>query len=71
MSRNETAKDTVYELALPWSKLAPSEAGDGMLSLSMLVNDNDGAGRKGYVEWGSGIGGSKDAALFKAADLAP
>jgi hypothetical protein len=71
VSRDETAKDTIYELALPWSKLAPSEAGDGMLSVSMLVNDNDGSGRKGYVEWGSGIGGSKDAALFKAAGLAP
>lgn len=69
--RDEAAKDTVYELALPWSALAPSEAGDGMLSLSMLVNDNDGSGRKGYIEWGSGIGGSKDASLFKAVALAP
>ncbi|GAB3410557.1 sugar-binding protein [Flindersiella endophytica] len=71
VTRDETAKNTVYELALPWSELAPSDAGDGMLSLSMLVNDNDGSGRKGYIEWGSGIGSSKDAALFKAAGLTP
>lgn len=71
VTRDETAKNTVYELALPWSQLAPSEAGDGMLSLSMLVNDNDGSGRKGYIEWGSGIGSSKDAALFKAVSLTP
>ena len=59
----------MYELALPWSKLAPTVAADGMLSLSMLVNDNDGGGRKGYIEWGSGIGTGKDAALFKAVRL--
>lgn len=57
---------TTYELALPWtSHLAPSEPGDGLLSFSMLVNDNDGSGRKGWIEWGSGIGSGKNPALFK------
>jgi hypothetical protein len=65
VTRDENAKDTIYELALPWSELQPSEADDGLLSFSMLVNDNDGQGRKGWIEWGAGIGGAKDNKLFK------
>ena len=30
----------------------------------MLVNDNDGAGREGWVEYASGIGKTKDTTLF-------
>jgi hypothetical protein len=30
-----------------------------------VVNDNDGAGREGYIEWASGIGNGKDSALFR------
>lgn len=63
--RDEAAKQTIYEFALPWSELVPIAADDGMLSFSILVNDNDGTGRKGWIEWGSGIGGSKDNKLFK------
>lgn len=65
ISRDETQQETVYELALPWSLLAPAEPGDGLLSLSLLLNENDGTSRAGWIEWGSGIGGAKDPALFK------
>lgn len=70
VTRNEEQKTTTYELALPWSELYPMKmaAGDS-LSFSMLVNDNDGAGRKGYIEWGSGIGGAKDPLLFRTFQL--
>ncbi|WP_155987757.1 sugar-binding protein [Gorillibacterium massiliense] len=64
ITRDETSKITLYELALPWSELTPVDPADGMLSFSMLVNDNDGAGRKGWIEWGSGIGGTKSNQLF-------
>jgi len=40
------------------------------MSVSMLVNDNDGAVRKGWIEWGSGIGTGKDPALFRPVRLA-
>lgn len=63
--RDETAKDTIYKLALPWSELAPIVPTDGLLSMSILINENDGNGRRGYVEWGSGIGSSKQSSLFK------
>ncbi|UKS27042.1 glycosyl hydrolase [Paenibacillus sp. HWE-109] len=66
VSRNEDQKLTVYELALPWSELAPIKPEtNGAFSFSLLVNDNDGAGRKGYIEWGSGIGETKDPKKFR------
>lgn len=69
VTRDETAKDTIYQLTLPWSELAPIVPSDGILSLSILVNENDGNGRRGYVEWGSGIGSSKQSSLFKPIQL--
>ena len=30
----------------------------------MLVNDNDGYGRRGWIEYASGIGESKNTAMF-------
>ncbi|WP_165368050.1 sugar-binding protein [Phytoactinopolyspora endophytica] len=61
-----TGTTTTYEVALPWdSYLTPATPDQGLLSFSMLVNDNDGAGRKGWIEWGSGVGSRpKDSALF-------
>ncbi|MFD0670686.1 LamG-like jellyroll fold domain-containing protein [Cohnella sp. GCM10027633] len=64
VTRDESAKETYYELSLPWTELAPIDPEDGLFSLSLLANDNDGSGRKGWIEWGAGIGGSKDPSLF-------
>lgn len=54
-----------YELVLPLSELGfePLEPGT-ILGFSMLVNDNDGDGRKGYMRWGDGIGHSKNPDLY-------
>jgi len=30
----------------------------------VLVNNNDGKGRSGFLEWSSGIGGEKNPAAF-------
>lgn len=68
--RDEAAHDTLYEVAVPWTDLSIDPAGR-LVSVSMLVNDNDGAGRKGWIEWGGGIGGAKDSSLFNAAVLNP
>lgn len=66
VSRDEAQKVTVYELALPWSELAPIKPEtNGAFSFSLVVNDNDGTGRKGYIEWGSGIGETKDPKKFR------
>jgi hypothetical protein len=71
VNRDNATDTTVYELAIPWELLQPVAPEDQLLSLSLLVNDNDGTGRKGWIEWGSGIGGSKDPRLFQPARLDP
>lgn len=54
---SRSGEQTVYELALPWSELGVKEPSEGMqLKFSLLVNDNDGQGRKGWMEYNSGIG---------------
>lgn len=67
--RDEAAKITYYSLALPWTELVPVVPEDGVFSLSLLLNENDGYGRNGYAEWGSGIGGTKDPQLFRTVQL--
>lgn len=66
VKRDEEKKITIYQMSLPWSELAPvlplrNEA----MSFSLLVNDNNGEGRRGWLEWGSGIGLEKRASLFR------
>jgi hypothetical protein len=53
---------TTYELTLPWASVGlPADTAAGsMIGLSVLVNDDDGKGRKGYLHWGEGIGRDKD-----------
>ncbi len=58
---------TIYECAVPWSEIfyegyvpdCPRSMG-----FAMLANDNDGAGRRGYMTYMSGIAPTKDATLF-------
>ena len=58
---------TVYELAIPWDELfyenyIPDP--DGTYRFSVLVNDNDGQGRRGWIEYCSGIGTNKNVEMF-------
>lgn len=58
---------TVYEAAIPWNELTldTTLVKPGMkLKFSLLVNDNDGEGRKGWLEFNSGIGTAKDINAF-------
>lgn len=58
---------TSYELAIPWHELSYdiTQVKKGMkLKFSLLVNDNDGEGRRGWLEYNSGIGTSKDVNAF-------
>ena len=58
---------TVYEFKIPWTNLLMEgqqpKLGD-KLGFSFLVNDNDGNGRRGWIEYASGIGESKNTTLF-------
>ncbi|MFD0715926.1 chitinase N-terminal domain-containing protein [Paenibacillus sp. GCM10027626] len=66
VTRDEVQHVTVYELSLPWSELTPIKPETNeAVSFSLLVNDNDGTGRKGWIEWGSGIGDVKDSKKFR------
>jgi hypothetical protein len=67
VTRDEEQKQTIYKLALPWSELTPiaPQRGD-VMSFSLLVNENDGQGRRGWIEWASGIGSEKRPSLFRS-----
>jgi len=51
---------TIYRIRIPWSELYPMVYNPKQdLKISVLVNDNDGQGRSGYLGWGGGIGGNE------------
>ncbi len=63
---------TIYEFKIPWNKLLKEgqqpKLGD-RLGFSFLVNDNDGDGRRGWIEYASGIGEDKNTELFTYLEL--
>ncbi|MFF2479460.1 alpha/beta hydrolase fold domain-containing protein [Paenibacillus sp. NPDC058071] len=65
---------TIYELKIPWEELNvnASRIQAGLkLKFSLLVNDNDGDGRKGWVEYNGGIGTVKDVHQYGDVFLMP
>ena len=63
---------TIYELAIPWSELfyegyVPDP--NKIYRFSLMANDNDGNGRRGWIEYCSGIGLHKDVTLFGIMNL--
>lgn len=67
ITRDEANHQTTYKLTLPFSELhkagytfSPSD----VIGFTVLINENDGAGRSGFMEYNQGIGSSKDAALY-------
>lgn len=67
ITRDESNHQTIYRLTLPFNELhgpnytfSPTDA----IGLTLLINENDGAGRSGYMEYNQGIGSSKDATLY-------
>ena len=64
---------THYEMKIPWREIISKDektpgSGD-VMGFSMLVNDNDGTGRRGWMEYASGIGSFKDSSLFTYIEL--
>lgn len=65
---------TVYEVCMPWSEAVPAGAEikpNVEIGYSMLVNDNDKSGRRGWIEFGSGIGVYKAVNEFARIRLVP
>lgn len=54
----------LYKIHVDWSEFYPYVHEGKPLRLSILVNNNDGNGRMGWLEWGGGIGEKKDPSLF-------
>ncbi|MGW0819406.1 sugar-binding protein [Streptomyces viridiviolaceus] len=60
---------TSYRVGVPWASLGFTGRPERPIGFSVMVNDNDGKGRAGFMEWGSGIGRTKDTALFRPVQL--
>ena len=63
--RDEDAKTTVYEASIPWTTLGIDPAAR-LLSTTVVVNENDGSGRAGWLTWGAGLAESKNPSLYRS-----
>jgi hypothetical protein len=72
VTRDDATNTTLYELALPWSDLTSVQPNaNAVFSISALLNDTDNGTRLGFLQWGGGIGSSKDVVDFNMAQLMP
>lgn len=58
---------TIYEARVPWVDIYGDQCSvfnKKEILFSIIINDNDGAGRRGWIEFCPGIGNTKSAALF-------
>lgn len=60
----QTSDGVLYTIRVPWQELGVTPAPGKLMGLSILVNDNDGSGRRGWIQWGSGIGWTKDPSQY-------
>jgi hypothetical protein len=52
--------ETTYRAAIPWNAIQESDAPrTGHLPFAFIVNDNDGDGREGWIQWTGAIGDNK------------
>jgi len=64
---DEKTHIATYEAKFPWAQILGPDfkvGGRDSLYFSLLLNDNDGNGRRGWIEYCPGIGGAKDTTLF-------
>lgn len=67
----QSGQDIFYEVRMPWTTISAAMPGDGELPFTLLFNDNDGAGRRGWIEWTPGIGKAKSPADHAIVHLVP
>ncbi len=63
----QNGNHTIYEMKIPWGEIITpgAEPVEGyIISLSLLFNENDGTGRLGALEYGSGVISYKDTREF-------
>ena len=65
ITRNDADHTTTYDILVSKGDLYPLVYLENQpLRFALLVNNNDGRGREGYLEWATGIGGIKAAHRF-------
>lgn len=72
IKRDELAKTTTYELAIPWEELVQPGfeiKPEIQIAFSIMINENDGTTRRGWIELTPGIGLEKDPRLFTKISL--
>jgi len=67
----QNGNDTFYEVKMPWATIAAGKPDADLLPFTLLVNDNDGAGRRGWIEWTEGIGKAKSPESHAKVHLIP
>ncbi|TCC57506.1 hypothetical protein E0H73_29435 [Kribbella pittospori] len=55
---------TSYRVKVPWAALGFQTAPAGPIAMSLALNENDGTGRAGAMQWASGIVTGKTTTLF-------
>jgi len=50
---------TYYEAKMPWRTILADKP-DSKVTMTLLINDNDGSSRKGWIEWTGAIGRGKN-----------
>jgi hypothetical protein len=67
-----SGQHTLYEIKLLPADLKKASFTAGMsLGFDFMVNEDDGPGRAGFLEWGFGVGIAKDPSLFGLLQLQP
>ncbi|MBC7326590.1 cellulase family glycosylhydrolase [bacterium] len=56
--------EIIYEAAIPYREINFTLSSGSWIGLDIMVNDNDGQGRKCWLEWGKGLGKTKNPRLF-------
>jgi len=64
ISRDEENKVTIYEAAIPLLDMRAFYKTQRVVGFSVIINDNDGKGRKGWLQWTPGVGDAKDAVYY-------
>ncbi|WP_158289299.1 sugar-binding protein [Paenibacillus flagellatus] len=55
-----TGDETVYTVKMPWKAIFSGPPPEGSMTFALLINDNDGGRRRGWIEWTPGFGREKD-----------
>lgn len=64
LEARRNGRETCYRISVPLKELGVKYAAGTPMGFSLVVNDNDGEGRKGYLHWADGIGTGKNPDLY-------